>query len=466
MVIATRRIHLLVPVAQPTEQNQRNMHFHPAFSRTLLSGLLLSAGFALPVQAQNLQELYQDARSYDAVYLAAQAQYRASLAKVEQSRAGLLPTAGLSASASFSQVENENTDRDTNSQNVTLSASQPLYRPVNWRAREQALKSLQAAQAQLEAAEQDLVLRTAQAYFDVLAAQDSLAFVQAQKAAVGEQLALARRSFELGTATITDTREAQARFDQTTALEIAAENELRVKRLALDQLVGKTGVQPWGLASEAQLPELQPAELQDWLDRSETSHPLIRQASSGLDVAQLETAKAQAAHLPTLDLVASYQNARSPSTAPNATNYQRNKTGSIGVQFNLPLFSGFAVQNRVLETLALEDKVRNELDSARRTIAQATRTAYYGVISGQGQVKALQAAEASSQSALEATRLGYQVGVRINLDVLNAQSQLFDTKARLAKARYELLLGGLRLRQAGGVLSGEDLNQLSQVLAP
>ena len=136
------------------------------------------------------------------------------------------------------------------------------------------------------------------------------------------------------------------------------------------------------------------------------------------------------------------------------------------MQFNLPLFAGFATQNRIRETLALEDKARNDLDAARRGVAQATRSAYYGVVSGQGQVKALEAAEASSQSALEATQLGYQVGVRINLDVLNAQSQLFQTKASLAKARYELLLGGLRLRQAGGVLQGEDLQAVNAVLKP
>jgi len=433
----------------------------------LLGSMTLAGGCALAAQAQSLAELHQTAKRYDAAYLAAQAQYQASLAKAEQARAGLLPSAALSATANFSDLDSsvDTQDKNYNNQTLQLSASQPLYRPANRLAHEQARKSLEAAEAQLEAASQELVVRSAQAYFDVLAAQDSLAFVQAQKSAVSEQLASAKRNFEVGTATITDTREAQARFDQTVAQEIAADNELRVKRLALDQLVGQTGVSPWHLTSGVALPAIEPADLDRWLERAQTAHPQVRQAATGLEVARLETAKAQAGHLPTLDAVAQYQTARTPSSASSLPPYLRNKTASIGVQFNLPLFAGYAVQNRIQETLALEDKARNDLDAARRGVAQATRAAYYGVISGQGQVKALQAAVASSQSALDATQLGYQVGVRINLDVLNAQSQLFQTKASLAKARYELLVGGLRLRQAGGVLQGEDLQAIDGLLA-
>ena len=135
------------------------------------------------------------------------------------------------------------------------------------------------------------------------------------------------------------------------------------------------------------------------------------------------------------------------------------------MQFNLPLFAGYAIQNRVKETLALEEKARTDLEAARRGVAQATRSAYFGVISGLGQVKALEAAEASSQSALEANQLGYQVGVRINIDVLNAQSQLFQTKRDLAQARYNVLLGQLRLKQASGQLKPEDLQAVNALLA-
>ena len=145
--------------------------------------------------------------------------------------------------------------------------------------------------------------------------------------------------------------------------------------------------------------------------------------------------------------------------------YARNHNAVLGVEFNLPLYTGGAVQNRIAESVALEDKARTDLEAARRGIAQATRAAYFGVVSGLGQVQALQAAEASSQSALEANQLGYQVGVRINIDVLNAQSQLFQTKASLAKARYDVLVGNLRLRQASGVLKDEDLQPINGLLA-
>ena len=292
-----------------------------------------------------------------------------------------------------------------------------------------------------------------------------MTFVQAQKAAVAEQLAAAKRNFEVGTATVTDAREAQARYDLVLAQEIAADNDLRVKKLALDQLVGRPDVKPLPIKAPVALPSLAPADPQAWVNEAEQRHPTILQAVKGLEIARLETVKAEAGHKPTLDLVGQYQVARGPSTSSAIPGYVRNNTGTIGLQFNLPLFAGYAIQNRVKETLALEEKARTDLEAARRGVTQATRSAYFGVLSGLGQVKALEAAEASSQSALEANQLGYQVGVRINIDVLNAQSQLFQTKRDLAQARYNVLLGGLRLRQASGQLIPDDLRPIDAMLA-
>jgi outer membrane protein len=291
-----------------------------------------------------------------------------------------------------------------------------------------------------------------------------LAFVKAQKAAVSEQLAAAKRNFEVGTSTITDSREAQARFDLVTAQEIAAENDLRVKRIALDQLVGKPGTAPKPLSLPAKLPDLLPADVNLWVSQSEAQHPSIKSAQIALDVAKLETEKAQAGHKPTLDATLSYNITQSNGSASSVLS-SRTNNATLGLAFNLPLFAGYATQNRIKETLQLEDKARNDLDAAKRSIAQATRTAYFGVLSGQGQVKALEAAETSSQSALDANKLGYQVGVRINIDVLNSQSQLFQTKRDLAKARYDVLVGGLRLRQANGTLKAEDLAPVNALLA-
>ena len=438
--------------------------------RLLPLTLAIGTALALPAQAQSLQELYDAARGYDAAYQSAKSQYDANLYKADQAKAGLLPTVNLSASASNSRIEYQEPAgtpaRSFDNQSAGISATQPLYRAANYASYEQGQKQVELAQAQLQAAEQDLIVRVSQAYFDVLAAQDTLTFVQAQKAAVAEQLASAKRNFEVGTATITDTREAQARFDLVTAQEIAADNDLRVKKLALNQLVGKAETAPYPLAPAATLPALLPDDVNAWVQQAMELHPTVRQARLGVDVAVLETDKARAGHKPTLDLNASYSvNRNVGGTAISSTDTRYNLT-TVGVQFNMPLFAGFATQNRLRETLSLEDKARSDLDNAQRTIAQATRSAYFGVVSGLGQVKALEAAEASSQSALDANKLGYQVGVRINIDVLNSQSQLYQTKRDLAKARYDVLVGGLRLRQANGSLKNEDLQGVNALLVP
>jgi len=424
--------------------------------------------FAPLAQAQSLLELYDSARAFDANYQSARLQYDANLARAAQAKAGILPTAGLSAGVTRTGFDNTNPPINSsfNSQSATLSATQPLYRPANWATYEQGKSQVELARAQLEAAEQDLIVRTAQAYFDVLAAQDTLAFVQAQKTAVDEQLAFAKRNFEVGTSTITDTREAQARFDLVTAQEIAANNDLHIKQIALDQLVGKIGAYPKSLRAPVVLAPVVPADVDAWVQQSQSVHPGIRQAQSGLDIAELEVQKAEAGHKPTLDLTASYNVTHDPSNLAQSGISSRANTSGIGVLLNVPLFAGFATQNHVRETLSLRDKAQSDLEGARRAVALGTRTAFFGMLSGQSQVTALEAAERSSQSALDANKLGYQVGVRINIDVLNAQSQLYQTKRDLAQARYNVLLGDLRLRQASGSLTPEDLQPINAMLAP
>ena len=439
-----------------------------------LTAALAAWALAGPARAEGLLELYEAARAYDANWQSAKSQYEANLARAAQSRAGILPQAGLSAGVNYNdyQLKTEplaggsstRVEHFTTRQ-ATLSASQPLYRPANVATYRQGKRQAELAEFQLTAAGQDLMIRVSQAYFDVLAAQDTLAFVRAQKAATAEQLASAKRNFEVGTSTITDTREAQARYDLVLAQEIAAENDLRVKKLALDTLVGRTNAQPNPL-SVPDVPLPQPADAEAWVAASESSSPSVLQARTAVEIAELETEKAKAGHKPTLDLTASYGITRNMGGSTATPADTRANLGAVGVAFNLPLFAGFATQNRIRETLALEDKARSDLEATRRTVAQAVRTAYFGVVSGQGQVRALQAAEASSQSALDANRLGYQVGVRINIDVLNAQSQLFQTKRDLAQARYNVLLGHLRLRQANGTLTPEDLARLNLLLAP
>ncbi len=434
--------------------------------RLLPLSFALSFGMMCSAQAQNLVELYESAQGFDASYQSAKLLYEANLAKAEQARAAVLPTANLAMGINRSHLSSDVSSFDRGgygSQSATLSASQPLFRPANQATAAQGKKQIELAQAQLTAAGQDLIIRVAQAYFDVLAATDNLNFVKAQKTAVSEQLASAKRNFEVGTSTITDTREAQAKFDLVLAQEIAIENDLRVKKLNLDQLSGKPNASPKPLSVPTVIASVNPDDVNLWVAQSAELHPAIRQASLGLEVAELETQKAQAGNLPTLDLTGSYNVTQNNGSSSTSIDYRTN-VATVGLAFNLPLFAGYAIQNRIKETLALQDKARSDLEGTQRSVALATRSAFFGVQSGLGQVKALEAAEASNQSALEATQLGYQVGVRINIDVLNAQSNLFDTKAKLAKARYDVLLGSLKLRQANGSLKVDDLQGVNSLV--
>jgi len=427
---------------------------------------ILSLAFAGTSQSQSLHDLYVMARSHDASYQAARAQYEASKAKADQGKALLRPQIGLNAESSRNEREvNSNPSSTFSGRTIGLRAVQPIYRPVNLASYKQSQKTLELANATLAQAEQDLIVRLSQSYFDVLTAQDSLNFVRAQKAAVSEQLASAKRNFEVGTATITDTREAQARFDIVSAQEIAAENDQRVKTLSLELLVGKSGIKPFALKSGAALPTLEGKSMDAWLTQSAQAHPALQQATSALEIAQLETEKAAAGHKPTVDFSLEQGQTKNPFGPSSGVNQTINTT-SAKISLSLPIYAGNATQNRIRETIALEEKARLDLEGTQRLIAQATRTAYFGLQSGLGQVKAFEAAEVSSQTALDANKLGYQVGVRINIDVLNSQSQLFQTKRDLAKARHDVLVGQLRLRQAAGVLKADDLKNLDALLRP
>ncbi|HSI59039.1 MAG TPA: TolC family outer membrane protein [Ideonella sp.] len=448
----------------------------------LLVPLALAFGAAGSARAQSLLELYNAARAYDAVYLATRSQADAAQFRADQARALKLPSVGLAGTANLGYSDTPDSDSAltarTKSAQLAINGQQTLFNKADSATISQAERGVTIAQAQLRGAEQDLIVRLSQAYFDVLAASDTLGTVLASKKAISEQLASAKRNFEVGTATITDTREAQARYDLALAQEIAADNDLRVKQLALEQTVGRTGISPRPLAVPVELPLLVPAAVDDWVINADNQSPAVQQARLALEVAKLETDKARAGHLPTVTLTASVGTGRNLASGdaatglapplPQTTAYNLNNSGTtagIGLTVNVPLFAGYSIQNRVKETLSLEEKSVSDLDFARRTVAQGTRQAFFGVQSGHAQVKALEAAESSSKLALEATQLGYRVGVRVNIDVLNAQTQLFQTQRDLSKARYDVVMGGLRLRQASGLLVPDDVQAVNTLLA-
>ena len=436
--------------------------------RPLHLSLALAWAVAGSAHAQSLLQMYEAAKGHDATYAAAKAQAEASLAKAAQAKAALLPTVGAGYSRNKTEIEaaaTGTTSANYTTKTTAISASMPLFRMANIASFQQGQKSATLAAAQLTAAEQDLLVRTSQAYFDVLTSGQALASVQAQKKAVAEQLAAAKRNFEVGTKTIVDTRQAQAQYDLVVAQELNAENDLRTKKLALDQLVGANNQQPLPLNTANALQAPQPADVEQWVQQALGNNTNLQQLQVAYDVAKLETTKAQAGHLPTLDLTASVARNRYDGYNVNPATITDNNVRTVGLSLNIPLFAGFAVQNRVKETVALEEQARSNLEAGQRSVEQGTRTAYFGLLSGLSQVKALEAALASAQSVVDATKLGYQVGVNTNVDVLNSQSQLYQTQRDLSAARYNVLLGQLKLRQAAGTLVADDLKNVNDLLA-
>ena len=390
--------------------------------------LALLALFASPaLYAAGLTEIYREAQQQDAAYASARAAHEAGQEKLPQGLALLLPSVNLSANSSWNDVDSSTTTRQYNSNGYSLSLNQPLYRKQNFAQYEQAKSQVTQAEAQFNVARQDLIVRVAQAYFDVLLAQDNVTLAGAQKAAIGEQLEQAKRNFEVGTATITDTHEAQARYDLTTAQEIAAQNDLEIKKHALQLIVGKISGQLVALNDRLPLVSPEPNDMVKWVAQAEQQSPQIAIQRAALEIATQEVERNRAGHLPTLDLVAGYsQNSNSSYLTSGTVTSQ-----SIGLQFNLPLYQGGSVSSKVREALANQEKARQDLELGSRQAALQTRQAFLGVTSGMAQVKALEQALVSSQSSLDSTRLGQEVGVRTNVDVLNAQQQFYTAKRDL-----------------------------------
>ena len=449
--------------------------------KPLIAVLIASAFVSLNAQAADLIQVYQQALANDAVYASARASQAVGRERIPQGKAGLLPTVGLSGNytrndrntSPFNEGSTVTLPNGTtavvgsggsalNSNQYTLALSQPLFRWDRWQSYEQSKLQQSIAEAQFAQAQQDLITRVSQAYFDVLAAQDTLESTRAQKTATTEQLASAKRNFEVGTQTITDTHEAQAAYDLVVAQEFAGINDLENKKSALQAIIGTAPASLATLKPGVALASPQPALIGPWVSSAENQNYGVVVSQLSLEVAKREIGRQRSGHYPTLDLVASSTHTkvggRSMTESGSSTN------NAVGVQWSVPIFSGFAVTSRVRESIALEDKARNDLEATRRNAAQSARQSYLGVNSGLAQVKALEAAEISSQSALESNKLGYQVGVRINIDVLNAQRQLYSTRRDLSRARYDTIMNGLRLKAASGSLREEDLVPVNNLL--
>ena len=435
-----------------------------------LIAALLASTFALNAHAADLIQVYQQALANDAAYASARASLAAGQESITLGRAGLLPNVGITGDITQSNADSSILSgrsyaygaANSLGKGYTVALSQPLFRWDRWQTYQQSKLQQAIAEAQFAQAQQDLITRVSQAYFDVLAAQDTLDSTRAQKTATTEQLASAKRNFEVGTQTITDTHEAQAAYDLVVSQEIAAVNDLENKKTALQAIIGAPPAALAVLKSGVTLSAPQPGNVDQWVSAAENQNYAVAVAELSLESAQRDISRNRAGHYPTIDLVAS-------SAHRNTTGQVQGLSGTsngnaIGIQYSIPIFSGFAVTGRVRQAIALEDKARNDLEANRRNAALNARQSFLGVNSGLAQVKALEAAEVSSNSALESNKLGYQVGVRINIDVLNAQRQLYQTRTNLARARYDTILAGLRLKAASGSLREADLQPVNALL--
>ncbi len=432
---------------------------------------VVPVAFPASAGAEDLLQVFRDARSYDAQYGAARYALQAGLEKLPQGRSLILPTVGLTSGFTRTNLDIEgrgsnpapSVTRTFNTGTYQLTFSQPLFRPQNWVQYGQAEFQVRQAEAVFGQAAQDLVVRSAQAYFDVLSAEDTLALVRAQKAAISEQLAQAKRNFEVGTATITDTHEAQARYDLNAAQEISALNDLEVKQRTLQQVTGKAYDKLKPLRSDVKLSPPNPNSMQNWVEIAEKQSFPVQIQEAASQIAGLEIKRARAVNYPTVDLVASFgQTDQTGSTLSAAGSLLT--PAAIGLQVAVPLYQGGFISSREREAGANFEKSKQDLENARRSSALSSRQSYLGVINGIAQIAALEAALVSSQSALDSNKLGYEVGVRINIDVLNAQQQLFSTRRDLATARYNTITNYLKLKAAAGSLKEEDLDEVNKAL--
>jgi outer membrane protein len=434
-----------------------------------LLAVALTAVFAPVAQSADLLAVYREAQLQDAVYAGAKASYIAAQERLPQAKALLLPNVNLGAGTNYNDV---NTDypsnvfpsgqRDYYDYNYGVNVVQPLYRRQNSTVYEQAKIQVKQAENQLSASAQDLMTRVAQAYFDVLLARANLSTIRSQKSAVAEQLEQAKRNFIVGTATITDSREAQARYDLVVAQELGAENDLEVRMRALEQIVGKPVGELAGLSLPVTLNPPDPVDMNTWVEQAYQSSLQVALAQQSLEIAAREVDRTQAGHYPTLDAVGSLsQNYASGSPQGIESDV---RALVVGVRLNIPLYQGGAIDSQVREAVANQEKARQDVENARRSVALQTRQAYLGVTSGLGQVKALEQAVASTQLQLESTKLGQEVGVRTAVDVLNADQQLAIARRDFANAIYNTILNQLKLKAAVGKLTEADLADVNRLL--
>lgn len=422
------------------------------------------------VKPQSLLDVYHEALAKDPTLASALSANKAAQELIEQSKALYRPAVNFTADASTSNTNIRYLDSNIPPGNskfenlrAVVEARQPIYRKQNLVQIAQSKTQVSQADKQYHLSQQNLILRTTQAYFDVLLAQDKIDLIIAQKAAILSQLEQAKVTFEVGTATVTDVNEAQARYDLILAQEIAAINEFEIAKRAVEAITGSIPSKLATVKADIQVAMLQQT-MQDWQQVGSQNNLNIQIQQDALKLAEQEVERANAGHLPTLDGVASYaySYANGSPSVFSAGNELKNAT--IGLQLEIPLYQGGAISSRARQAVLNKQKALDDVGIARRQTDLETQRAYFNLSSSIAQVKALDQALISSQSQLDSTKLGYEVGVRTSVDVLNAQQQLFSAKRDLLQARYSYLVNIIRLKAASGLVAEVDLQDINQQL--
>ena len=434
----------------------------------LRAALLLAAlQLAWPtVQAEVLADLLRSALASDPAVTGALAQIRAAEQRLVQAQAAFGPSAGLA----LNKNENRYNEapafqlRRFSSQQATLQITQPLVRTGLFHARDAAQALLEQAQAALNQARAESTVRLVEAALDVLKARDALALIGAQQIAAEEQLAAARRKFTVGNATIIDVREAEGKIDTVAAQAIAAQAELDLKHQLVTELVGRAAPELMGrgLAGD-QMPVLKAADVLVWIADAQLGSPQLRQAQLALLAAEAEVRKAWQGHAPTADLTYTYTSSSDTGTVTSIFP-RRGDTSTVGLAINIPLFASGATHAKVLETVALRDKAQSDVDAARRTVQVGVRQNFSAALSQVSLARGLETATRSLEAAFQANRRGYEVGLKVNAEVLDAQSKVFESRRDLSRARYDAWLNFLKLKSFAGQLIDGDVDRLDALL--
>ncbi|MGM9512735.1 TolC family protein [Roseateles sp. DB2] len=436
--------------------------------RSLAWALLCLAGAA---HGQSLLELYRAADAADPTVASARAQHRASLERENQARAAFGVSGNLTLSSNHSQyLEPTNLQtpdpRKFQSSQGGVQFTQALFKPTLIVQLEQTKAQSEQARLQGEQSRIEAMLRFVETAFDMLKARDALRYLRAEQEATAAQLAQTKRSFAVGTVAITDVRDAQAKADAVAAQVSAAEFDLSLKHQLLLDLVGHEapGLLSRGLEAEA-LPRLEADSLAEWVYEAHRSSPALGQAQWALEAARQETRKADRAHAPTVE--ASYGINRTIESG-SVTSTQRRVANQIqmGLTLTFPLYSSGAMHSKQREALALQDKAQADVDIARRSLAVSIRQSFSAALGAISQARGLATAVKSQEVALRANLRGYQVGMKVNSEVLAAQSKLFEAQRDLSKARYDAWLAFIKLKGISGQLDDNDLDNLDLLLVP